>query len=326
MAGANRRPAINLIDDIVENGEEYDFFQAVRLLNRLSKNQSADKVTELRIRPDLNLDYPSADIESISRLKDDKGYELITTFFGLYGVASPLPGFYTEELLDEEWEEREASRGFLDIIHQHIYPMLYQAWLKYRFSHNAIEFNDERYWEIIYSILGLPEEFREFGDYSGQFIKYAGIISQRPKTQLGLKTILSDYLGLIDVDVEPCVYRNVPIVEQQRCRLSQDNNILGDNSVVGEQVGDRSGKYIIRIGPLSSEQFQMILNDKKHVNFIKALNNIFMVQPLQCDIVLELGKGTAQPICLGESEYGNLGQSTWLVDPRNEKTFSVILN
>ena len=315
-----------MIDDIVENGEEYDFFQAVRLLKRLSGKQSSNDATDIHIRPDLNLDFPHADIESISPLPGDKGYELITTFFGLYGVASPLPGYFTEELLDEEWEERDASRGFLDVIHQHIYPLLYQAWRKYRFSLNAIESENERYWEIIYSILGLPEEFREFGDYSGQFLKYAGIISQRPKTQIGLQVILSDYLGSIDVVVEPCVRRNVPIVDHQRCKLGSDNNTLGGDSVVGEQVVDRSGKYIIRIGPLAAEQFQDLLNNRKHVKFIQAVSNMFLAQPLQCDIVLELEEGTAQPACLGESAYSNLGQSTWLVNRENKQKFSVVLN
>jgi len=241
-------------------------------------------------------------------------------------VASPLPGYYTEELLDEEWEERDASRGFLDVIHQHLYPMLYQAWLKYRFSHNAIEKNDERYWDIIYSILGLPEEFREFGDLSGQFLKYAGIISQRPKTQIGLKTILSDYLNTIDVDVEPCVERNVPIADHQRCKLAVGNNKLGSNSVIGQQISDRSGKYVVRIGPLSSEQFQMLLNDRKHVKFIEVISNLFMVQPLQCDIVLQLDEGAAQPVCLGKPEFSTLGQSAWLVDQTSRQAFSVVLN
>ena len=281
---------------------------------------------DIRIRPELNLDYPHADIESVRPLPDNKGYELTATFFGLYGVASPLPGYYTEELLDDEWEEREASRGFLDIIHQHLYPLLYRAWLKYRFSHNAIEANDERYWEIIYSILGLPEEFREFGDLSGHFLKYAGIIGQRPKTQIGLKTILDDYLRDINIDVEPCVIRNVPIVDHQKCRLSTDNNRLGIDSVIGEQISDRSGKYVVHIGPLSGEQFQMLLNNKKHVKFIRAISDLYLVQPLQCDIILELDRGAAQPICLGEPDYSHLGLSTWLVDQENRQTFSVVLN
>lgn len=224
-------------------------------------------------------------------------------------MASPLPGYYTEELLDEEWEEREASRYFLDVIHQHLYPLLYKAWVKYRFAHNAVETNDEAYWEIMYSILGLPEEFREFGDLSGQFLKYAGIISQRPKTQLGLKVILSDYLKplKIEVDVQPCVSREVPIVEHQRCKLSDINNVLGGNCVIGEQVSDRSGKYSLHFGPLSSEQFQELLTNKKHIRFIRTVSNVFLVQPLQCDIVLHLDKGAVSPVCLGEQGYSALG-------------------
>jgi len=326
MANTHWRQTINIIDDIIENGEEYDFFQAVRLLNRLSENRVAENNSKLRIRPELNLGYPHADIESVNELPGNQGYELITTFFGLYGVASPLPGYYTEELLDEEWEEREASRYFLDVIHQHLYPLLYQAWIKYRFSHNAVESDDERYWEIVYSILGLPEEFREFGDLSGQFIKYAGIISQRPKTQLGLKMILSDYLNPMKVTIEPCVRRDVPVIDRQRCKLSRDNNVLGKDSVIGQQVVDRSGKYKIHIGPLSSQQFLTMLTDKKHTRFIRSVCNLFLVQPLQYDIVLHLDQGAVNSVCLGERGYSALGQSTWLVNKKHEQTFNVVLN
>lgn len=198
--------------------------------------------------------------------------------------------------------------------------------MKYRFSHNAIETSGERYWEIIYSILGLPEEFREYGDLSGSFLKYTGIINQRPKTQIGLNTILTDYLKPMQVEVEPCVLRNVVIQKQQRCKLSLVNNTLGLNSVIGEQISDRSGKYNIRIGPLSIEQFQQLLNDKKYLKFIQTISRLFLVQPLQCDIVIELKKGSAQPVCLGEKEHSILGQSTWLVNEHNEESFSVILN
>ncbi len=204
--------------------------------------------------------------------------------------------------------------------------MLYQAWLKYRFSHNAIESNGEKYWEIIFSILGLPDEFREIGDLSGAFLKYTGIINQRPKTQVGLKTILADYLKPLKVDIEPCVLRKVSIHEHQRCKLSWVNNTLGSTAVIGEQVNDRSGKYNIHIGPLSLDQFQSILNDQKQLKFITTIRKLFMVQPLQCDIVLKLEKGSAQPICLGQSQYSCLGKSTWLVNQTNEEAFSVTLN
>lgn len=241
-------------------------------------------------------------------------------------MSSPLPGYYTEELLDDEWEDREASRGFLDIIHQHLYPLLYKAWLKYRFSHNAVEHNDERYWEIIYSILGLPQEFREFGDLSTQFLKYTGIINQRPKTSMGLKTVLADYLSPIPVDIEPCNIRNVSISENHWCLLTNNNNTLGEDCVIGKQVSDRMGKYTLRIGPLSVDQFQTILTNEKHLTFIRTISNIFLMQPLLCEIELLLEQGSAQPVCLGDPQFSSLGQSTWLVNQNNKEAFSVRLN
>jgi type VI secretion system protein ImpH len=298
----------------------------VRLLNRLSSQSASDKNVEFKIRPNLNIDYPQSDIESISELPDKKGYQLITTFFGLYGVASPLPGYYTEELLDQEWDDKDAGRGFLDIIHQQLYPLLYQAWLKYRFSHNAIEDNAAAYWEIIFSLLGLPEEFRAAGDLSGTFLKYTGILNQRPKTQIGLKTILADYLKPVKVDIEPCVLRKVTLSQEQRCMLNERNHKLGFNSLIGDQVSDRSGKYLVRIGPLTIDQFLNILTKKRTLKFISTVRKLFMVQPLQCDIVLELAKGEAKPVCLGQPEYGVLGQSTWLIDEDNEDTYSVTIN
>lgn len=281
---------------------------------------------KLRIRPDLNIDYPQSDIEQINSLPADKGYEILTTFFGLYGVASPLPGFYTEELLDEEWEDRAAKRDFLDVIHQHLYPLLYKAWLKYRFSHNAVEHEGDGYWEIIYSLLGLPAEFREKGGKSSAVIKYAGIINQRPKTQAGLQTILQDYLAPVKVVIEPCVHRKVRIPRHQRSVVSEVNNTLGTDCLIGEQVDDRGGKYNICIGPLNSEQFQNILNSAERFAFVRSICQLFLVQPLQNDIVLKLEKGAVKPICLGQSAYSSLGQTTWLANAENDYQFSMVLN
>ena len=314
-----------MIDELLDNADQYDFNQALRLLNRLA-DSSQQKQPNLRIRPDLSVDYPQADIERIEALPDGDGYELLTTFFGLYGVASPLPGYYTEELLDEEWDERTAQRDFLDIIHQRLYPLLYRAWLKYRFAQNAVEQADDRYWEILFSLIGLPQEFRRDAKLCGRLARYAGILNQQPKTQLGLKTILQDYLQPIAVDIEPCVARTVTIAAQQRAQLGLRNHRLGEDCLLGEQLQDRSGKFRIHIGPLTQQQFVQLGDDSDTIKFIKAICRLFLTQPLQSEIRLTLEKGAVQPLQLGEAEFGLLGQSSWLVHESNQHRFSVTLN
>ncbi len=313
-----------MIDDLLDNADQYEFHQALRLFDRLSQTSPQDQPA-LRIHPDLNLDYPQADIERIEE-SENGGYEMLTTFFGLYGVASPLPGYYTEELLDEEWDERSARRDFLDIIHQRLYPLLHRAWLKYRFADNAVEKNDPRYWDILFSLAGLPREFLRDRALSASLLKYAGIINQRPKTQLGLQTILRDFLAPTAVRIEPNIERTVSIAKQQRCQLGVDNHQLGRDCMLGEQLQDRSGKYRIHIGPLDHTQFRELVADSGTIKFFKAVCRIFLVQPLEVDIRLSLQAGAVQPLCLGEPGSGRLGQSSWLVHATSQQDFSVTLN
>ncbi len=241
-------------------------------------------------------------------------------------MSSPLPGFYTEELLDDEWEEREAARGFFDVIHNHMYPLLFKAWLKYRFSHNAIEEEGEKYWEIIYSLLGLNQDFRANKPLTSCLLKYAGIISQQPKTMLGLKTILNDYFDDTQIEIQPCVSRKVNIVTHQRCKLGKSNYHLGEDLVLGQEVEDRSGKFVIEIGPVDTHMLNRITTDASMLNDIREIVGLFLNRPLDYEIILIIRPGTEQSIQLGNNESARLAQNTWLVDGSNTEEFRLALH
>jgi len=246
---------------------------------------------------------------------------------GLYGVASPLPGYFTEELLDDEWDEQYATREFFDVIHYHLYPLLYEAWSKYRFSLNAVEKGDDKYWDILYSIMGLSEEFREDKEFTARLLKYAGLFSQRTKSLLGLKTILCDFVDGVDVDIEPCIKRQVDIKTKQRCYLGENNSTLSEDAVIGMQVEDRSGKYRISLGPLTHQQFQTMNKQSSLIIQIRTIVSHYLVQPLDYEIVLNLQAGAASSAQLGNPKQSSLGENTWIIDSntsqQNKDTYSV---
>ena len=250
---------------------------------------------------------------------------MTTTFFGLYGVSSPLPGFYTEELLDDEWDEQSARKDFLDVIHNHIYPLLYQSWLKYKFSHNVVEFENQNYSEIIYNLIGLGEAYRRDEKSYGGLLKYSGLLSLRVKSQLGLKTILQDRLSDYAVDVVPFVERKVPIVRSQRCQLGRQNTTLGIEACIGQEVKNRSGKFSIELGPLNLEQFTEITQKNDTINAIRGLLKIYLVQPLECNINLLLEPGAIMPACLGSADRSILGGNCWLNSTLNDSVESIPL-
>ena len=181
-----------------------------------------------------------------------------------------------------------------------------------------VEIEDHKYLEVIYSLIGLGEVYRDESEPYGYLLKYSGLLSQRIKSLLGLKTILQDRLGDIGLDIKPCVERKVPIVKQQRCLLGLQNTTLGVDACIGKQVVDRSGKFDIEIGPLNAQEFSRLSQARDTVDSIKTILKIYLVQPLDYSISLLLEPGAIKPGKLGERESSILGINCWLSNRQNE--------
>lgn len=317
MASEIRTETSYLERDLTENSAAYDYFQAIRMINLLGRDLSRhdNKNHKLNIKPKLSFDYPSSDIDNISIIEseEEKEFSITTTFMGLYGVSSPLPAYFTEELLDDEWDDIKAPKGFLDVIHQHLYPILFKAWLKYKFSHNAIERNDNNYWDLLFSLIGIgTKEAKSAIIFPERFIRYVGIISNRSRSATGLQAIIQDYLKDYHVEVISCVMRNVAIPEKQRLMLGANNCILGDDAVLGMSIIDRSGKFIVRIDASCNENLSLLKNNTKIIEFIKFIIKSYLIQPLEFDLIIGLSSDSVQGATLGNGEWSCLGHDSWL--------------
>jgi type VI secretion system protein ImpH len=141
----------------------------------------------------------------------------------------------------------------------------------------------------------------------------------------GLQTILTDYFQDITVEIQPCVKRLVPIVNKQRCILGKQNNQLGQTSCIGQQVVDRTGKFNILLGPVNKRQFTEMKFENKAVAFIESILTIYLVQPLEFNVILMSSKDILQSTQLGQSNWSALGQSTWLFEQSNTATVNQVI-
>ena len=152
MADTSGQPNSPMIDDLFTHGHEFSFAQVMRLARMYLGAGGARELPEVpwqervRVRPDLSLAFPAADVARVERTGQNGADLLVTTtFLGLYGVSSPLPTHYTEDLMDEAAADSSVSRDFLDIIHQRLYQLYFQCWSKYRlFIRVAEEQNHHR--------------------------------------------------------------------------------------------------------------------------------------------------------------------------------------
>lgn len=123
---------------------EFDFFQAVRVLERAQPGRKpvgldhapADEVA--RFRAHLSLAFPPSQIVALDRPTEDRPNPLATvTFFGLYGPSGVLPTHYTQMMMDivrdVRGPERRSLRDWLDLFDHRFVSHFYRAWEKYRF-------------------------------------------------------------------------------------------------------------------------------------------------------------------------------------------------
>lgn len=319
LAGKPAREQFSIKKDLLENTPAYSFFQAIRLLRYYAgregmRDDERFLSENLRVRPDMSLGFPGTDMTDMREERDEDSlqYHITATFLGLYGASSPLPTFYTEELLDDANEDVDVVRDFIDIVNIPLYPLLIRAWTKYRAMIKVVDEQDKDYIERMFCLcgFGMPE-LRAKVKHPNQLLRYIGLFTQWPRSAMGLATMLSDALGKVPVDVEPCVHRRVCIPEDQRLQLGIVNNVLGEEAVLGEMVDDRLGKIKVRIGPMDATKYHDCLPGTDRYEWIVQLIQLYLVEPLECDIELVVQPEEVHCVQLGNMSWSALGLDTW---------------
>jgi len=327
MVAENREHIPEIIDKLMEKSSVFSFIQAVRLLLKDigSQNLGDDRVInrteilekQIRIRPELSLRFPGTDITGIEQSEDDNIQFLITaTFLGLYGSSSPLPTFYTEDLIEERNEGKSIKRDFFDIINYEIYPLFYRIWSKHRLFYKICEENDETIVNLIYCLLGLENKALRSQIYNkNKYFRYIGLSMQFPRSAEGLKSILEDYFNLADqITINQCVLRRVTIPEDQHAFLGKSSCTLGDDSVIGKTINDMSGKFQIKISDTDAGTLHSLLPHKHTFLEFKQLINFYVNQPLEWELVIEIIDKEVETTQPGNEKWSHLGWNTWLVN------------
>ncbi|MEW6199309.1 MAG: type VI secretion system baseplate subunit TssG [Planctomycetota bacterium] len=327
--------APGLLDRLVAQGWTFDFFQAVWLLERYvggdtPVGQRGPAARErLRFRPDLSLGFPATDLRRVSSAGgagDDPGRHLLeVTFLGLYGVSTPLPLHYAVEILrtaePSVGEEAEAAttsspvRDFLDVFHHRLISLFYRSWLKYRYERMFAVPRRDVVTEYLRCLIGCPPHFDEstLGVPPIRLLRYAGTLTQRPRSATTLAGLLSDYWGGLPVRVRQFVGRWVPLDEADQNRLGARNSGLGLDLTIGEQVYDLGGTFTIALGPVDWATYLTFVPGGPRFRQTRALTRLYGTDPLGFQMEVTLRPGEVPALCLtSDDAAGALGMTTWV--------------
>lgn len=320
MASKARGPSPFLKTGLLEKGPRFAFGQALRLLRRIVAHEAGDRDPRtfwrwVKIRPGLSLAFAPSDILTVTE-EGPAQYGLTVAILGLYGASSPLPTFYTEDLLDEQSSQRTATREFLDILNGAIYPLFFASWAKHRLFYSLVEGEDAGVLERLFCLLGMarPAETCEFVDPNA-LLKYTGLFGLASRPGAGLKALLADYFHQPTLEVVPCVERTVAIPPDQRCRLGQANHGLGQDACLGAFAQDSMGKFRVELGPIEAADLHSFLPGRKACRAMGELIRLYCRDSLAWDLRITLKAGAAFGGQLGSLDWSALGRDCWVSGP-----------
>lgn len=296
---------------LLSHAERFSFFQAYRLLRRLSPEGMRD-VEEIRFRPSISLGFPGSDLNSITERTDGR-YQVAANFLGLYGVSSPLPNFYTEDLLAEQQQELHARRDFLDIVSQTIYPIFFRAWLKSKPHLRIVEFDDTRMLDIFYAFVGInqPEKYRNQPGFD-VLLRFGALYTQSSRSALGLKTILSASYPDVAIEMIEQDIRTLNMPAEQHLYLGRQATTLGVDTHLGSEFNCCNSNLTIEIRDIEDELFRQLLPGGIEHSRLCFMVRQYLTDPLNVAVDLYLKQGVAQPVVLGQANWSALGRDTWL--------------
>ncbi len=323
MAPESRHESASVSERLLREPYRFDFFQAVRLLERLEAEQGrscypvghdrlpAQEAVRLPALPGLS--FPAGEISQIrprnTQGNDNLPPEMIVTFMGLTGPAGVLPQHYTTLLLQRLRSRDTTLRDFLDLFNHRMLSLFYRAWEKYRFPlayersrldkggtiNQETPADSDLFGQGLYALvgLGLPALRVQVAPGSEAFLYFAGLFAHQPRPAVCLENLLSEHFG-VPVQVRQFEGQWLYLEEDDRTRLGAGgspegcNTQLGADAVAGQRAWEVQSKLRLRMGPLTWAQFRDLLPTGASRPMLLHLARTYLGPDLDFDVQLVL--------------------------------------
>lgn len=313
-----------LADRLVGDPGAFEFFQAVRILERLLPDREPvgdyeDPETELvHFSAHPSLAFPTGDIETLTSESEDTPLRMSVNFMGLIGPNGVLPHHYTLLVANEDRAGDHALGEFLDLFHHRIISLFYRAWRKHRVTVRAEteESGVDPVARHVVDLLGLgagaaPGWVRQA---PGRLVPVAGLLAPQQRSGLALERLLEVTFD-VPARVEQFVGGWAPLVRNDQCMVGEEipASRLGMGAVVGDEIWDQQARVRVRLGPLTRSRFDRFLPGGEDHEDLRSLCRFFGHDQFDFEVRLVLEREDVPECVLGDREPGHaLGWSTWV--------------
>ena len=347
MSTKGWRKNTSITRKVTEAPYDFQFLQAVRLLERstlFEKESSQSNIASnpvanftppssesLRFKTNQSLAFPSSEIHSVQRVERNSGnaqWEMVVNLMGLTGSMGVLPFHYTELILKRQKLKDDSMEEFFDLFNHRTLSLFFQASVKYNLPysyernrlHNSVKKGNEPQTRALLSLIGMGTEGLNNRLYTSDesLIYYSGLLTQKVRTSTGLKQILRSHFN-IPVEIDQFVGQWQELIDDVRTRLPDFENptgrnvCLGRSAMLGKKGWFAQGKIHIILGPLNKKQLKTFAPDTQALKALNELVRMYVGMENDYEFIIRIKKSDVpEKIQLGKKEPAIIGWNTWL--------------
>jgi len=313
MESGDRNAAAALSWEAYRDAAPRTFFALVAYLERVTAGavpvgESGPSAGEaIRFRHDPDLGFHAGEVRQLKIVQEGTPrFEVLTTFLGLSGTVSPLPGYMIEDVLFDTFEQA-TQRDFLDLFHHRALSLFYRSTM--RLSPPRVHRSDasDPWLGRLLSLAGVHAA-ADLALEPRHLMLLIPVLAKRSRGVAALRAALTAiiHLDIPDAWVEVCEFAGqwTAIDEDQWTRLGSRNHALAEQTVLGRRVYDQRGRFAVRIGTLTREQADTLAEGQPLLDRLRAAVSLVLRDPLEYDVELVLGPGSAQTLQIGFSRIG----------------------
>ncbi|MBL7636552.1 type VI secretion system baseplate subunit TssG [Atlantibacter hermannii] len=212
----------------------------------------------VRFRPWPGMGFPVSELKAIETDEEnpDAPPTVRTTFMGLYGVDSPLPTTYLDDITQRR-EGHEALEAFLDIFNHRILTQFYRIWRKYSYPATFEAGGKDSTSQSLLGLIGMgiPGTESHVATPVSRFLALLGIMRQPGRTAEGVQALVRLLAPKTRATVTPHCLRPV--------RISQPMGFYGDadflldgHTVLGDEITEANSQLRIALYATNIQEAQ----------------------------------------------------------------------
>ncbi len=203
----------------------------------------------IRFRPDPGMGFPAGELKAIETDAEQplRPATVRTRLLGLYGVDSPLPTTYLDDIAQRR-EGHEALEAFLDIFNHRVFTQLYRIWRKYSYPATFEAGGTDAASQCLLGLIGLgiPGTARHVATPISRFLALLGVMRLPTRNAEGVVALVKLLAPHTQAQVTPHWPQRIPL--EQPASLSASRPVsLSQGTPLGSVGRDANSQLLLAL-------------------------------------------------------------------------------